>query len=53
MIVADFNLIYKSPLLQTPMNPNEDIRPVANIKRYCFNFKYHFTGTLNLVSLIA
>ncbi|AAM31724.1 hypothetical protein MM_2028 [Methanosarcina mazei Go1] len=36
MIVADFNLIYKSPLLQTPMNPNEDIRPVANIKKILF-----------------
>jgi predicted amidohydrolase len=36
MIVADFNLIYKSPPLQTPMDPKDDIRPVKNIKKMLF-----------------
>lgn len=33
MIIADFNLIHKSPQLQTAMNPDEEIKPVKNIVR--------------------
>lgn len=36
MIIADFNLIYKSPPLQTPMNPDEEVMPVKNIKKLTF-----------------
>lgn len=38
MIIADFNLIYKSPFLQAPSNYEEDIKPVSNIKRIIENF---------------
>jgi predicted amidohydrolase len=36
MIVADFNLVYKSPPLQTPMDPKDDIKPVKNIQKILF-----------------
>jgi len=33
MIIADLNFIYKYPSLQTPMNPDEEVIPVTNIKK--------------------
>ena len=33
MIIADFNLIYKSIQVPTPSDPNEEIRSVENIKK--------------------
>ena len=33
LIIADFNLIYKSPQRQTPINPEEEIISVANIRK--------------------
>jgi HEAT repeat protein/predicted amidohydrolase len=36
MIIADFNLIYKYPPLQTPMHPDDEIMPVKNIKKLIF-----------------
>jgi predicted amidohydrolase len=36
MIIADFNLIHKSPPIQAPMNPDEEIVPVQNINKILF-----------------
>lgn len=33
MIIADFNLLHKSFLIPTPIDPEEDITPVENIRR--------------------
>ncbi|MCZ7405632.1 MAG: HEAT repeat domain-containing protein [Candidatus Methanoperedens sp.] len=33
IIIADFNLNYKSPQLQTAIDPNEEIKPIKNIKK--------------------
>ena len=39
MIIADFNLIYKSIQVPTPSDPNEEIRSVENIKKIPIQLK--------------
>lgn len=36
LIIADFNLNYKSPQIPAPMNPEETIIPIKNIKKLIF-----------------
>nr|MDO8081694.1 HEAT repeat domain-containing protein [Candidatus Freyarchaeota archaeon] len=36
LIIADFNLVYKMAVVQTPTDPAEDINPVKNIRKIVF-----------------